>query len=181
MSSIDNRIVSMEFDNEAFERNLAVTLESLDKLEQSLAFENASRGMDELDAAASKFSLEGIGSAVDNISEKFSVLGAVGFAAIQRLTNVALDSAASMARMVFDPLVSGGRQRALNIENAKFQFRGLGLDVEAAMESARLAVTGTAFGLDEAAKAAAQFGASGIEVGEDMTRALRGYLQVLLP
>ncbi len=98
----------------------------------------------------------------------------VGFAAISRITNAAIDTASRLAGIVFDPLLSGGKQRALNIENAKFQFRGLGMDVDAAMESAKQAVLGTAYGLDSAAKAAAQFGASGVKVGDDMTNALRG-------
>src|SRR5699024_9652759 len=73
-----------------------------------------------------------------------------------------------------DPLIEGGKKRALNIEQAKFQFEGLGMDVEKTMASANEAVLGTAFGLDEAAVVAAQFGASGMRAGKDMTDALRG-------
>ena len=48
------------------------------------------------------------------------------------------------------------------------------MDVEKTMESANQAVLGTAYGLDEAAKLAAQLGASGMRAGDEMTKALRG-------
>ncbi len=168
MSTIDNRIVSMTFDNKSFERNIGETLKSLDDLNKSLSNLGGKTGsFGDLSKAAKGFNLDGIGAAVEKISDKFSILGVVGFAAISRITNAAIDTASRLAGIVFDPLLSGGKQRALNIENAKFQFRGLGMDVDAAMESAKQAVLGTAYGLDSAAKAAAQFGASGVKVGDD--------------
>jgi hypothetical protein len=174
MSEIENRIVSIKFDNKSFEQNIGETLKSIDDLNKSLSRIDGKSAFVGMSEAAEDVSLDGIGEAVDNISGKFSALGAIAFTALQSLTNSAIDSAKRMAGLVFDPLLGGGKQRALNIENAKFQFRGLGLDVEAAMASAKEAVLGTAYGLDSAAKAAAQFGASGIKVGGDMTEALRG-------
>lgn len=174
MSTVENRVVSMTFDNNAFERRISETLKSLDQLSKSLQFAGAAQGLTNLEAAAQGFDISNMASAVENISEKFSVLGAVGFSIIQELTGKATDFASSVSGKILDPLLAGGTKRATNIENAKFQFRGLGIVVEEAMASALSAVKGTAFGLDEAAKAAAQFGASGIEVGEEMTTALRG-------
>lgn len=86
-----------------------------------------------------------------------------------------------MIANVTTPLIEGGKNRALNIEQAKFQFKGLGLDVDKTMESASKAVQGTAYGLDEAAKIAGIFGTSGMQAGEEMTTALRKLLQALLP
>lgn len=63
--------------------------------------------------------------------------------------------------------------RALNIEQAMFQFKALGINATKAMESASYAVDGTAYGLDAAATVAAQFGASGVKAGNDMSEALR--------
>src|SRR5699024_10209261 len=53
-------------------------------------------------------------------------------------------------------------------------LKGLGADVESIMKSANEAVLGTAYSLDEAAKAASQFYASGVSQGEEMTNALLG-------
>jgi tape measure domain-containing protein len=174
MSSIDNRIVSMTFDNESFERKMAATLASLDKLSEALALAGAREGLTEVNKAAAAFNESGMASAVENISDKFSILGAIGFTVIQDLTRSAIGFVKKLGGDILEPILGGGRQRAANIEQAKFLFRGLGMDVEQGMESARLAVTGTAYGLDSAAKAAAQLGGSGLQAGDDMTSALRG-------
>ena len=50
-----------------------------------------------------------------------------------------------MGSALVDPIVEGGKRRALNIEQAKLQFKGLGLDVDATMASASAAVKGTAY------------------------------------
>ena len=161
MASIDNRVVNLEFDNASFGKNVDSTLQSLTQLHEGI-----NKSVGDID-------LSGIESGVSNISSKFSALGAIGFTAIQNLTNSAIDFGQKIAGSVLDPLVEGGKRRALNIEQAKFQFEGLGLDVEKTMASARDAVKGTAYGLDEAAKIAGIFGTTGMEAGEEMTTALR--------
>ena len=69
--------------------------------------------------------------------------------------------------------VGGGISRAMKIDEAQFKFKQMGLDVEATMASCNAAVQGTAYGLDAAASVAAQFGASGIQAGDEMTKALK--------
>jgi tape measure domain-containing protein len=178
MPSVDERIVLMKFENASFESKLGDTIVSLDKLRQSLDFSNSKKSMQDLNDAGKAFDISHMASGVDFIASKFTALGAIGFSVIQKLTQGFMGFAADMVNMaktdILGPIITGGRQRALNIEQAQFMFRGLGIDVQAGMDSALNAVRGTAFGLDEAAKAAAQFGASGIKVGDDMTGALRG-------
>ena len=151
---IDTRIVEMQFNNQQFTSGVKQTISSLDQLKSGL-------------------NLDSISSNVENISSKFSALGAVAFSGINKLTGFVIDKGVQMGRALVDPIVEGGRKRALNIEQAKFQFAGLGLDIEKTMESARFAVTGTAYGLDEAAKIAGILGTSGMQAGAEMTSALR--------
>jgi tape measure domain-containing protein len=174
MSSIENRVVSITFDNAGFESAIANTLAGLEDLKGSLDFSSAKDPFAQLKDAASGFSLDNIGAAVDDINSKFSALGAVGFTAVQSLTQSAINAGGRIASALVDPIVQGGIKRSLAIEQARFQFKGLGQDVEASMASALEAVRGTAYGLDEAATVAAQFGASGIKAGDDMTGSLRG-------
>lgn len=155
MSKVDNRVVNMKFNNAQFEKGTEDTIKSLGQLKKAL-------------------DLDGVGDNVSGIAAKFSAFGAIAFSALQRLTNAAIDFGTQIAGAILDPLIEGGKKRALNIEQAKFQFKGLGMDVEQSMADALFAVQGTAFGLDEAAVAAAQFGASGIQSGADMQNALRG-------
>lgn len=174
MSNIDDRIVAMKFDNEQFEKRLADTIVSLDKLTAAIESTAKTTAFDNLALSANSFNTESMGRSIDSISDKLSAMGAIGFSVISNLTDTILDFAKRTTGDIIGPILTGGTSRAKNIEQAKFQFRGLGIDVDTAMQSALDAVLGTAFGLDEAAKAGAQFGASGIQAGKDMTDALRG-------
>lgn len=171
--SVEDRIVSMKFDNSSFQRGVADTLSTLDKLKQALNFGDSKDSMKDLSRSMNEFDGSRMADAVENISSKFSALGAIGFAVIQRLTNAGLDFAKSAVKNVIDPILEGGKRRAVNMEQAKFMLSGAGLDVEKTMDSALKAVEGTSYGLDAAAKAAGQFGASGIEAGDQMTKSLR--------
>ena len=171
---VEDRVVSIRFDNTAFESRVAATIASIDKLNEKLGSLGASKSFSDINAAANSVDLSSMGSGIDKIASKFSAFGAVAFTAIQHVTNSVISFATNFAKKdILEPIITGGTSRARNIEQAKFQFQGLGIDVDAAMASSLAAVKGTAFGLDEAAKAAAQFGASGIGAGSDMTSALR--------
>ena len=150
------------------------TLGALRDLKDGLKFTGATKGIEDINGAAKRFSLQGMSDSLDSIQSKFSIFGAIGFSVLQRLTNDAIDFGKQIAGAILDPLIEGGKTRALNIEQAKFQFQGLGMDVEQSMDDALYAVKGTAFGLDEAAVAASQFGASGVQSGEEMKAALLG-------
>lgn len=174
MPSVDNRVVRLEFDNAAFERKIDATLHSLGQLDQALKLEGATKGLSAVQDAAKGINLSSIAEGVDHIAHRFTALGAVAFSAIQTITQGALGMAKKIGGDILEPIIGGGKKRALNLEQARFLFQGIGMDVDKAMASARKAVLGTAFGLDEAAKAAAQFGASGVDAGDGMYKTLRG-------
>lgn len=161
-NKIDERIVELKFNTKQFEQGVKSTQDNLDKLNDALKMEGASQGLEE------------VANSVGNIEKKFSILGAIGLTAIMKLTEGAIGFGQKIAGAVLDPLIQGGKKRAQNIEQAKFQFKGLGMDVEQSMADALFAVKGTSYGLDEAAVAASQFGASGIKSGTEMQTALRG-------
>lgn len=171
--SIDDRIVSLEFQNSKFEGPAKNSIQTLGNLKNALNLPGASKGLENVQATASKFSLNNAISGVESLAGRFSTLGIIGMTVLQNLTNRAISFGAGMISKVLDPIMSGGESRSLKIEQAKFQFAGLGMDIEASMASANEAVKGTAYGLDSAARAASQFGASGMRAGEEMTSALR--------
>ena len=52
--TIDEKVVSMEFDNSKFEGNVKTTMSTLDRLKQSLNFKGASKGLESIEAASKK-------------------------------------------------------------------------------------------------------------------------------
>ena len=160
MPSVDKRVVQMDFQNAQFQKGVSETLGSLKSLTEEIKNTTGAK-------------LDGLASSVDNVGSKFSGLNVIAGTALAKLTSGAMDAGLNIAKSLWDPIVEGGKKRALNIEQAKFQFKALGMDVDATMKSASNAVSGTAYSLDEAAKMASIFGTSGVSAGGEMEEALK--------
>ena len=173
MSSVDTRVVEMKFNNNQFDQGVKSVLSSLRALKDGLKLDGATQGIKDISAATKGVDFSGMAAGVDNISSKFGVLGAIGFSMIQKLTQSVMGFASNTLSSILDPIITGGQARALTIEQAKFQFKGLGMDINATMASAKAAVLGTAYGLADAAKAASLLGASGMKAGPQMVSSLR--------
>lgn len=131
MASIDNKVVSITFDNASFEKNVAQTMKTLAGLKASLDMKGAASGLQDISNAASKFSLAGIGSAVDNISSKFSAMGAVAFSVINNITSRAVDAGLSLAKsFTIDPIISGFAEFELKMGSIQTIMSGSGEPLE---------------------------------------------------
>ena len=176
--TIDNRIVEMQFENKQFESGVQESLSTLDKLKAALKFDDASKNLEDFSKNINKnIDLSGISKSVDTLNERFSASGIAGMEAIRKLTDFAISAGKTIAQALdapFQQIRSGGWKRAMNIEDAKFQLKGLGIAWETVSDDINYAVADTAYGLDVAAKACSQLSASGIQAGKDMKAALRG-------
>ena len=127
--------------------------------------------------AANSFDFSKMDKALDSITHRFSVMGQVGASVISNITTDAYNMVKAFNSKVFGSVVgqikSGGKSRALNIAEAQFRIEGLGLNYDDYYKSIDDAVSGTAYGFDEAAVAASQFASSGVQAGKDMDDALR--------
>lgn len=173
MSSVDERIVQMRFDNAQFESGVRQTLSSLDKLKQGLKFNAAINGANVLQNAFNGIKLGGINRSVDQLNRKFSSLGIAGMEIVKRVTNDVLNSVTRVATAIPNQIKAGGWARALNLENAQFQLKGLGVTWDKINNDIQYAVNGTAYGLDSAAKVAGQLAASNIEVSDSALTATK--------
>lgn len=181
MSSIDNRIVILSFDNKDFEKNVQTSMNTLDKLKNNLDLSQSSKGLTALAASAKSFDLGPMGRAIESIKDRFSSLGIVGMTVLQNLTNTAVDFGKRLINAAIEPLTSGGWKRALDIEQATFQMEGLlgktegGAEkIKAIMQEVQESVKGTAFGANEAARVASQLVATGVEDAQQMREYLDG-------
>ena len=181
--SIEERIVKMRFDNAGFEKGVAETKKSLDELNEKVQMKNTSKGLEELSASASKVNLSPLTDSVEKVRVKFSALNTIAETVFRNLTTSAMQTGSKIVNALVSPIIEGGKTRALNLANAQFQVEGLfGTDKDEngltywdkLLEDINYGVEDTAYGLDVAAKAAAQFGASGVQAGKQMKTALRG-------
>ena len=174
---IDNRVVSMEFDNAQFEKNVQTSMKTLDNLNKTIDNlpETGGKGLlSGLSKAANNVDLSGISSGIEAINSKFSALGIAGQEVIRDITRSAIQFGKNAWNMTFGQITSGGKRRSENIANARFTLEGMGLNFEDYRKDIDYAVDGTAYGFDQAAKAASVFASSGVAAGEDMQKALRG-------
>lgn len=177
---VDEKVVSMKFDNKQFEANVKTSMGTIDKLKSSLNFKGASKGLEDLEKASKKVSFDDIAASVQRLENRFSVFGIAGMRVVEQFTDSVIDSVRRISRaatsFIREGIIQGGKRRAMNLENAHFQLQGLLKDeaaVEAVMKNVNDSVDGTAYSLDSAAKVASQFAASGMRAGDQMFSSLR--------
>ena len=91
-TTVDQRIVSMEFDNRRFERNVKTSLGTIDKLKKSLKFEESSKSLEQLNKSAGKVDMSKLEKGVESVQVKFSALQVVALTALSNITNSALNA-----------------------------------------------------------------------------------------
>lgn len=174
---VDERVVEMRFENGQFEKGVAQSTESLNKLKESLNLEGAAKGLENVNSAAKNTSgIESLAASLEKVEHRFSTMGIVGKRVIENLTDSAMRLANRAIRFLTSGIIQSGINRAKNLENAHFQLQGLLKDeeaVSAVMKNVSDSVDGTAYSLDAAAKVASQLAASGMRAGDEMYKSLR--------
>lgn len=180
MNSIDNKVVEMTFDNSQFEAAVAKTMETLDKFKNKLNFGGTEKGLDKVGKAVTKttYSLDDIGASIADIQNGFNAMGSLGSMAMDRLKNKALDFAQNGLSKLTSSVVQGGLSRAMNLEQAQFQLKGILKDTKKVhtfiYDWILPELQGTPFSLDQAAVVMGQLAASGKKSEEQIRRATRG-------
>jgi tape measure domain-containing protein len=173
---VDERVVSMQFDNKQFEANVKTSMTTIQKLKQSLNFKDSGKSLENLSKAANEVKFDKLLSGVETLEKRFSAMGIVGMRVIENLTDSAMQMVTKTKNLITSTIKQGGISRATNIENARFQLQGLLKDdeaVAAVMKNVSDSVDGTAYSLDAAAKVASQLAASGMRAGDEMFSSLR--------
>lgn len=107
-SSIDQRIVEMQFDNAQFEKGISTSLKSLDNLEKGLKLDGASKGLQSVANAANSMNFDGLQSGIYAVQQKFSALEVIGITALQRITNQAISAGAALVNSLSMDQISAG-------------------------------------------------------------------------
>lgn len=97
-TTIDNRVVEMQFDNAQFERGVQTSIKSLEELKKGLELDKASASLSNLEKAANKFDLSTIEDAVVSLQQRFSMLGIIGMTALENITNRAVNAGVQLVK-----------------------------------------------------------------------------------
>ena len=106
--TVDERVVSMQFDNRQFESNVKTSMSTLDKLKQSLNFKDSAKGLESINAAAKNTNLSGLSAGIETVRTKFSAMQVMGITALTNITNTAVNAGKRMvSALTIDPIKTG--------------------------------------------------------------------------
>ena len=175
-TTVDNRVVEMQFDNKHFENNVRTSISTLEKLKQSLNLKGASRGLEEINNAAAKNNFGVLGSAVDTVSAKFSALQVMGVTALANITNSAVNTGKQMIKaLTIDPITTGFSEYETQIGAvqtilANTESKGSTLtDVNRALDELNTYADKTIYNFTEMTKNIGTFTAAGVDLDKSVT------------
>ena len=117
-TKVDERVVSMQFDNRHFEKNVQTSMSTLDKLKQKLNFTGASKGLDNLGTVANKVNMSGLNGAVDTVCARFSALEVMGVTALANITNSAVNAGKRIvSSLTIEPVKTGFNEYELKMNS----------------------------------------------------------------
>lgn len=115
ITTIDNKVVEMQFKAENFGENVKSTIKMIDLLKNSLNFGNATKGLDDVESGFSKIgktargiSFGAISDGLDTITSKFKIADIIQFTFFQNLTKSAMDTGKKLVKSLsIDQITSG--------------------------------------------------------------------------
>lgn len=117
-SSVDEEVVRMRFDNNAFESGVAKTLSTIDKLRSMLKLTGATKGLQDVDAAANKTNFQGMSNGIEGVSKKFLALATIGITALTNITNRAVNAGLTFAKSFsIGPILDGLHEYETNLQS----------------------------------------------------------------
>ena len=106
--TIENQIVSLQFDNKHFEKNTKTSIKTLEKLREKLNFKGATKGLQNIDDASKHVKFETLANSIDTVKNKFSALEIMGVTALANLTNSAVNYGKRIvSALTIDPVNTG--------------------------------------------------------------------------
>lgn len=168
---VDERIVSMQFDNRHFEKNVHTSMSTLDKLKQKLNLRGAAKGLDNLNASARRVDMSSLGNGVEAVRSKFSALEVMGVTALANITNSAVNAGKRIvAALTIDPIKTGLQEYETQINAtqtilANTSHQGTTLeDVNKALDELNKYADLTIYNFTEMTKNIGTFTAAGLDL-----------------
>lgn len=180
MPSVDNRVISMKFDNDDFQKKIGPTLANLDNLKKGLDLTQSAKNLEGLAEAGHRFNLDGIASAVEGIAGKFNTMGAVGFAVINNIVNRFITAGTEIVKgFSLQPIMDGFREFETNANSiqtilANTADKGTNLgQVTDALDNLNNYADKTIYNFGQMARNIGTFTAAGVDL-DSSTSAIKG-------
>ena len=183
MSSIDKRIVQMQFDNQNFESGVSKTMNSLQQLNEKLKMKDSSKGLDGVNESLNKlsgFGVSGLTAGLEGVTTKFSALSVIGMTALANITNSAINTGKQLLKsLTIDPIKTGfseyeTKMGAIQTILTNTSHQGTTLDdVNAALAELNTYADKTIYNFAEMTRNIGTFTAAGVDL-DTSTAAIKG-------
>ena len=177
---IDEKVVSMQFDNRNFESNVKDTMSSLENLNKSLKFDNAGKGLENINTAIHRCNFTPLTSAIDTVGVKFNALYTIADQTLRNITNSAYNAGKNiLSALTIQPVKSGLSEYETQINAvqtilANTESKGSTLnDVNAALDELNKYADKTIYNFTEMTNNIGRFTAAGVDL-ETSVSAIQG-------
>ena len=175
-TTVDERVVSMQFDNKHFERNVQTTMSTLDKLKQKLDLKGAARGFENIDSASKKVNMSGLANALETVKGRFSALEVMAITTLANITNSAVNAGKRIvSALTIDPIKTGFQEYETQINAvqtilANTKSKGTVIDdVNRALDELNTYADKTIYNFTEMTRNIGTFTAAGVDLDKSIT------------
>ncbi len=171
-TTVDSRVVEMQFNNSQFESNVKTSMSTIEKLKDSLNFSGVASSFDSITSSAEKVDMSSLSSAVENVHQKFSALEIVAITALVNITNQAISAGTQLVESLsVDQISAGWEKFAENTKNiGTLVSQGFDLDeVEEQMARLLWYTDETSYNYTDMVSNIAKFTASGQTLTDSVT------------
>lgn len=106
--TVDNKVVEMRFDNDQFEKGVATSMSTIDKLKAKLNFQDADKSLSSLSDSAKRVDMSTLANSVQKVSLQFSSLQVIAGTALANITNNAVNTGRKiLSALTINPVKDG--------------------------------------------------------------------------
>ena len=127
---LDSKVVEMVFDNKDFIQNVQSTILTMTNLKASLNMDNAASGLKDVAQYAKSFSLDGIASALDGVSGKFSAFDIMAKRVLENITDRAFSAGERLVKSLSIENISAGWEKFSNKTTSVATLVSQGYDLD---------------------------------------------------
>lgn len=178
--SLDERVVSMKFDNKQFEQGIKQTQSSLKNFNNALNFDKAVASLGSISKAAQDVKMDAIGEATEKASAGFKAFEIAAITALANITSRVVDSALQWSKnLVLNAPTDGFREYETQINAvqtilANTRKEGAGIaDVNKILDEMNVYADKTIYNFSEMTRNVGTFTAAGVGL-KDSAQSIKG-------
>lgn len=173
---VDDRIVTLSFNNKEFEKNVSQSINSLENLNKKLNTKAPATALDSINEASKKIDLSGVSNSVNTLQARFSALQVVGVTALANIANQAMNTAKNLATMfTTQPIGAGFAEYETQLNSvqtilANTQSKGTTLEeVNSALDELNTYADKTIYNFTQMTRNIGTFTAAGVDLDKSVT------------